>query len=425
MDRKEIRTVSPQAIVRQSSELVEANYRLSVSEQKVILNFISQIDSSKNELGVMRIGAKSLSDACGFNAQSGYRQLQETLKKLLNRSIILQRRDGSGWYGSHWVQSCDYVKLEDGDSDCSYVEFELDNRLLPHFVQLKERFLKSDLKSLLHFSRVYSSRFYMIFKNRMKIGHIRYTFAEIIKLMELPKAYAKRTTNIKEKVIKVAVEEINEITDIEVEYSYYKQGGRAHVGVDFTFHLKAQEQPKPISEHPIKRVKLSDEEQELFDRMTNPDRWNITEDVARKMLKAYPLDVIDANLDYAYRYRKGKVSLGGWLISCIEKDAAGEEKKRKAERKEAAKRQRAKAAEAADLKAAGIGAPKGAAAKAVEAKYAEDAKKEIKSDGKLPDFIAELVKHYKKPEEVPPLVAKVLKEYGLTFEDVLAGKRNA
>ena len=425
MDRKEIRTVSPQAIVRQSSELVEANYRLSVSEQKVILNFISQIDSSKNELGVMRIGAKSLSDACGFNAQSGYRQLQETLKKLLNRSIILQRRDGSGWYGSHWVQSCDYVKLEDGDSDCSYVEFELDNRLLPHFVQLKERFLKSDLKSLLHFSRVYSSRFYMIFKNRMKIGHIRYTFAEIIKLMELPKAYAKRTTNIKEKVIKVAVEEINEITDIEVEYSYYKQGGRAHVGVDFTFHPKPKALPKPVSKFPTKRVKLSDEQQEMYDRLTNPDLWDITDDVARKLIKNYPLEMLAANLDYAHHYRRGKHSLGGWLMSCIERDAAGQATARKAAREAEAKRKREKAAEAADLKTGGIGAEKGAAAKAVEAKYAEDAKKAIKSDGKLPDFIAELVKHYKKPEEVPQLVAKVLKEYGLTFEDVLAGKRNA
>lgn len=425
MDRKEIRTVSPQAIVRQSSELVEANYRLSVSEQKVILNFISQIDSSKNELGVMRIGAKSLSDACGFNAQSGYRQLQETLKKLLNRSIILQRRDGSGWYGSHWVQSCDYVKLEDGDSDCSYVEFELDNRLLPHFVQLKERFLKSDLKSLLHFSRVYSSRFYMIFKNRMKIGHIRYTFAEIIKLMELPKAYAKRTTNIKEKVIKVAVEEINEITDIEVEYSYYKQGGRAHVGVDFTFHPKPKALPKPVSKFPTKRVKLSDEQQEMYDRLTDPDQWDITDDVARKLIKNYPLEMLAVNLDYAHHYRRGKHSLGGWLMSCIERDAAGQAKARKAAREAEAKRKREKAAEAADLKAGGIGAEKGAAAKAVEAKYAEDAKKEIKSDGKLPDFIAELVKHYKSPEEVPQLVAKVLNEYGLTFEDVLAGKRNA
>lgn len=421
--KPEIKRVSPQAIVRQSHELVEANYKLTAAEQKIILNFIAQIDSSKTELDVMRIGAKSLSDACGFNPQSGYRQLQTTLKKLLNRSIILQRRDGSGWYGTHWVQSCDYVRAEDGDSDCSYVEFEMDNRLYPHFLQLRERFLKSDLKSLVSFSHVYSTRFYMIFKNRLKIGHVRYSFEEIIKLLELSKTYAKRTTNIKEKVIKVAVVEINEKSDLHVDYSYYKEGGRSHVGVDFEFYQKPQEQPKPISKRPTKRIKLSAEQQEMYDRLTNPDRWNITEDVARKMLKAYPLDVIDANLDYAYRYRKGKVSLGGWLISCIEKDAAGEEKKRKAERKEAAKRQRAKAKEAADLKVGGIGAEPDAAAKAVEKRYAEDAKKEVQPDDKLPDFVVQMVKYYKSEKSIPQPIKKVLQGFGLTYADVMAGKR--
>ena len=423
MEKKDIRQVDEHAMVVQSNEIVEANYRLTAAEQKVILNLIALLDTRKENFELGRISAKSLSDACGFDPKSGYRQLQNVVKKLLNRSIILQRRNGSGWYGSHWVQSCEYVKLEDGDGDCSYIEFEMDKRLCPHFLQLRDRFLKSELKNLIRFKHVYSSRFYMIFRNRVKIGHMRYTFDELRKLLELSKGY--QNIDIKNKVIKVAVAEINEKSDIHVDFSYYRQGGRAHVGTDFEFYLKPQEQPKPVSKRPTKRVKLSDEQQEMYDRLTDPDRWDITDDVARKLIKNYPLEMLAANLDYAHHYRRGKHSLGGWLMSCIERDAAGQAKARKAARDAEAKRKREKAAEAADLKAGGIGAEKGAAAKAVEAKYAEDAKKEIKSDGKLPDFIAELVKHYKKPEEVPPLVAKVLKEYGLTFEDVLAGKRNA
>ena len=424
MGKKEIRQVDEHAMVVQSNEIVEANYRLTAAEQKVILNLIAQLDTSKEDFEVGRISAKSLSDACGFTPKNGYQQLQAVVKKLMNRSIILQRRDGSGWYGSHWVQTCDYRKVSDSDGDCSYIEFEMDRRLCPHFLQLRERFLSSELRNLVQFTHVYSTRFYMIFRNRVKIGHMRYTFDELRKLLELSKGY-KKSIDIKNKIIKVAIAEINEKSDIHVDFSYYKQGGRTHVGVEFEFYLKPQEQPKPISKHPTKRVKLSDEEQEMYDRLTNPDLWDITDDVARKLIKNYPLEMLAANLDYAHHYRRGKHSLGGWLMSCIERDAAGQAKTRKAAREAEAKRKREKAAEAADLKTAGIGAPKGAAAKAVEAKYAEDAKKEIKSDGKLPDFIAELVKHYKSPEEVPQLVAKVLNEYGLTFEDVLAGKRNA
>lgn len=424
MGKKEIRQVDERAMVVQSNEIVEANYRLTAAEQKVILNLIAQLDTSKEDFEVGRISAKSLSDACGFTPKNGYQQLQAVVKKLMNRSIILQRRDGSGWYGSHWVQTCDYRKVSDGDGDCSYIEFEMDRRLCPHFLQLRERFLSSELRNLVQFTHVYSTRFYMIFRNRVKIGHMRYTFDELRKLLELSKGY-KKSIDIKNKIIKVAIAEINEKSDIHVDFAYYTQGGRTHVGVDFEFYLKPQEQPKPVSKRPTKRVKLSDEQQEMYDRLTNPDLWDITDDVARKLIKNYPLEMLAANLDYAHHYRRGKHSLGGWLMSCIERDAAGQAKARKAAREAEAKRKHEKAAEAADLKAGGIGAEKGAAAKAVEAKYAEDAKKEIKSDGKLPDFIAELVKHYKKPDEVPPLVAKVLKEYGLTFEDVLAGKRNA
>ena len=424
MGKKEIRQVDERAMVVQSNEIVEANYRLTAAEQKVILNLIAQLDTTKEDFEVGRISAKSLSDACGFTPKNGYQQLQAVVKKLMNRSIILQRRDGSGWYGSHWVQTCDYRKVSDSDGDCSYIEFEMDRRLCPHFLQLRERFLSSELRNLVQFTHVYSTRFYMIFRNRVKIGHMRYTFDELRKLLELSKGY-KKSIDIKNKIIKVAIAEINEKSDIHVDFAYYTQGGRTHVGVDFEFYLKPQEQPKPVSKRPTKRVKLSDEQQEMYDRLTDPDRWDITDDVARKLIKNYPLEMLAANLDYAHHYRRGKHSLGGWLMSCIERDAAGQAKARKAAREAEAKRKREKAAEAADLKAAGIGAPKEAAAKAVEAKYAEDAKKEIKSDGKLPDFIAELVKHYKSPEEVPQLVAKVLNEYGLTFEDVLAGKRNA
>lgn len=424
MKKKEIRQVDEHAMVVQSNEIVEANYRLTAAEQKVILNLIAQLDTTREDFEVGRISARSLSDACGFTPKNGYQQLQAVVKKLMNRSIVLQRRDGSGWYASHWVQTCDYRKVEDGDGDCSYIEFEMDRRLCPHFLQLRERFLSSELRNLVQFTHIYSTRFYMIFRNRVKIGHMRYTFDELRKLLELSKGY-KKSIDIKNKIIKVAIAEINEKSDIHVDFSYYKQGGRTHVGVDFEFYLKQQEQPKPISKRPTKRVKLSDEQQEMYDRLTNPDRWAITDDVARKLIENYPLNMLDANLDYAYRYRRGKHSLGGWLMSCIEKDAAGQAKARKAEREAAEKRRHAKATEAADLKAGGIGAKKGAAKKAVEAKYAEDAKQESQSDGKLPDFIAALVKHYKTPEEVPALVAKVLKEYGMTFEDVLAEKTKA
>ena len=416
MQKNEVKQVDEHALVRQSNELVEANYRLTLGEQKVILNFIAQLDTSQENFTVARINAKSLSDACGFNAKSGYRQLQEVLKKLLSRSVILQRRDGSGWYGSHWVQSCDYVKAENGDSDCAYVEYKLDERLCPHFLRLRERFLKVELNSLITFTHVYSTRFYMIFKNRIKIGRARYSFQELSQLLELPPAYQKKTADLKSRVIKVAVAEINEKSDITVEYVYYKDGGRAHVGVDFTFYVKKQDAPLPQSKHPVRRRKLTGEKQEMLLRLMNPERWNITEDVARKMIQKHTLEMLDANLRYAYKYRKGKHSLGGWLIKCIENDEAGKEKARLAEKLAEAKRQKEKAAEAADLRQAGLFAEKGAAEQRVERTYAVlDVMDDVPSE--IGEYTILLVKRFLQSPASRASAEALLKRYQMTIDE--------
>lgn len=416
MSNNEIKQVDEYAVVRQSNELVEANYRLTMAEQKVILNFIAQLDTTQTNFTVGRIKAKSLSDACGFNAKSGYRQLQEVLKKLLSRSVILQRRDGTGWYGSHWVQSCDYVKASNGDSDCAYVEYQLDERLCPHFLQLRERFLKAELKSLIGFTHIYSTRFYMIFKNRIKIGTVRYSFQDLCQLLDLPRAYQKKTSDLKSRVIKVAVKEINEKSDIMVEYAYYKDGGRAHVGVEFTFYAKNKKRMIPFSTHPTRKKVLTDEAQEMLHRMMDPDRWNITEDVARKMIRKHPLDMLDANIRYAYKYRKGKHSLGGWLIKCIENDEAGKEQARLAEKRAETKRQKAKAAEATDLRDGGVFAEKGIAAQSVEKTYSA-----LEAMDDMPDEMGEFTiflikKSLQSPGSIP-LAETLLKRYQMTMED--------
>ena len=78
----------------------------------------------------------------------------------------------------------------------------------------------------------------------------------------MPKTYEQYTINIKNKVIKIAVEEINKTTDIFVKYEYYTEGGRAHVGVIFTFWKKNTEtneisQPKLIEPPEVSSSTLS------------------------------------------------------------------------------------------------------------------------------------------------------------------------
>lgn len=410
MQKKEVAQVDQNAILRQSNELVEANYKLTTAEQKVILNFIAQLDITKDDFEVIRIGAKSLSEACGFNPKSGYRQLQQVLKKLLNRSVILQKRDGTGWYGSHWVQSCDYVKLDDGGTDCSYVEYELDKRLCSHFLQLRERFLKSDLKSLVSFSHVYSTRFYMIFKNKLKIGHIRYTFQELQKILELPKTYGKSTSNIKGKVIKVAVEEINNKSDILVEYAYYKSNGRAHVGVEFSFRPKGK--IVQIAAHGkiddgTSEDKLYDNQQKIYDRLVNR---GVSTRKAKSLVKTYDLTVIENNLRYAVQQKDTSTNLPGLIITFIEQDVAGQNAKAQKEAQEREAERQKDRRQAYEMFHG-----------TAEVNTGHETEITTSND-ELNDIEVEFIQ--RKGEKAGAFFLKKMERLGLTVEDVRAGKRN-
>lgn len=261
----ELQIVDSKAIIVQSSELVEANYKLSIAEQRLILALASQIDTKKEDFEIVKVTAKSLSEVCNFTSKNNYAQLQQTVKKILNRSIIIKRRNSNDWYGTHWVQSCEYRSVKNNDVDCSYVEVEFDKRLCPHLLQLSNRFLRTDLNRLVSFKHTYSTRFYMIFRNlvnNLPKCTKKYSFKEIIKLLGLPKTYEQYTINIKNKVIKIAVEEINKTTDIFVKYEYYTEGGRAHVGVIFTFWKKNTEtneinQPKLVEPPEVSSSTLS------------------------------------------------------------------------------------------------------------------------------------------------------------------------
>ena len=291
----ELQVVNDNAIVVQSGELVEANYKLSISEQRLILALSSQIDTRKTNFEIVRVTAKSLSDACGFNPKGGYRQLQQTAKKLLNRSLIIKNRNNDDWDGTHWVQYCKYRSQKKDDIDGSYIEVEFDKRLCPHLLQLSNKFLKANLSQLVSFRHIYSTRFYMIFRNlvnNLPQCQKKYTFKEIITLLELPKTYEKSIVNLKYKVIRIAVDEINEKSDIEVKYEYYRGGGRAHIGVLFTFWRKETKQIETEKKENALTDELAEQVSSAVKEITPPS--SETDDVINNIdinnLFSFPLD---------------------------------------------------------------------------------------------------------------------------------------
>ncbi len=344
----EIVNVDKEAMIYQSNEVVEANYKLTTAEQKLVLALISLIDRDKEDFESIRVNANSLAEACGFTSKAKYSQLDQTFKKLASRLLSLRKRykDRTSEYNTHWVQAYEYVKYHDDKKEgMSYIEFEMDDRLRPHFLQLKDCFLKTNLQTLISFSHIYSIRFYMIFRNRMKIGHIRLSFEEIRKLMELDAPVKSKSikpkytnmVNFKNRVIKHSIEEINnnKNCDITVEYKYYRNpNSRAYAGVDFTFSYREKNKTSDEVSKPA-LPELTEEQQELKQKLVG---YDVPDEQAAELVSKYDCERIERNIGYSLEH--ATTNLGKYLLNSIEKDYAmsaittKEIKEREQERKE-------------------------------------------------------------------------------------------
>lgn len=330
--KKEITTLNQQAYLKQSNTLVEAKYRLTTYEQRMIIAICSQL-SSESELPKIHVDMNELADFCNFPETKKTSLVKTTSRKLRGRTLEYQLPDGT-WYITGWINSAQTFK--DGT-----IEFTIDENLKPQLLELKKAYVNTPAAPLMEFRCDYSPRLYFIFKKMLKIREFEYKLDFFRERLQLSKSYSL-FANLKNKVFEPAIVEINEKSDIHVEHKYLKNGGgRGYSHIHFV--VTSKNQSKPINSiYPVKRVKLTQNEQEIYDLLTDKP-WQITDDMARKIIKKHPLDYILKNIKYAKRTKKGKYSPSGWMVDCIKNDRAGQNEIRKAERQKAKERKLAQA----------------------------------------------------------------------------------
>ncbi len=111
--------------------------------------------------------------------------------------------------------------------------FEWNKKIVPHILELKERFITLDFT----ITNKFKSEFSWILYDELKIlygyWHKSYSKEELMKLFKVQdrKTYQKNTGDFKKKVLDIAIAEINEYTEFEIWYKEEKKG-RSIVGFD-------------------------------------------------------------------------------------------------------------------------------------------------------------------------------------------------
>lgn len=238
-------------LVIKSNFLVEASYRLSAVEQKIILTLSTKIKRDDKEFQKYLFNLGELGEFLGLKTNADYAYLRNVTKSLLTKVLILRKAEST--LQTHWLESVEYFDKQ------GTVALNFNPELKPFLIQLKENFTKYQLKYAIQLKSIFSIRVYELLKQYEKLGHRDFLLEELreklgIKVDEYP-FYG----NFKAKVLLVAQRELKTKTDISFTFEEIKVG-RGVGKIRFYIKLKNMEnepntpenvtQPSTIQENP-------------------------------------------------------------------------------------------------------------------------------------------------------------------------------
>ncbi|MCP3764688.1 replication initiation protein [Domibacillus sp. A3M-37] len=225
-------------IIVKSNHLIEAKYKLSMREQKIILYLISKIEKNDDDLKLYRISVKNFNEMMGLKGSPKYAEIREITTELLKK--VLEVKQGKTIYSFHWLSLVAYNEQE------GTIDMRFDPILKPYLMDLKRDFTKLNLKHILLLKSGNSIRIYELLKQYLNIRERTIKITDLKLFLGLDKNGYQMYSDFKRKVIVPSMKEINEKTDISFDFKEIKDG-RKVISLRFFIQSKNVENQEIVS----------------------------------------------------------------------------------------------------------------------------------------------------------------------------------
>ena len=290
-------------IIKKDNRLIQARYRVGIHEQRILYAVLGAIRVDDKGFDTYTIDLRQLAQLHGITASNDlYRQIQEAAEQLLVTIVDISM--GNRTRKTTWLNYVDYVAGE------AELKVTIHEKLKPYLLQLKANFTQYQLAAVANFKNSYSIRFYELLKMRQNMGKggqffIEYSLLELKELLGIPLDEYQYTKDLRVRVIKPALDEIDTQTDLNIVQVDYLKKGRAIHSIKITAEPKKQRilaiqdpedtsrdsTPQPIHEKRPQAV------QALLD-------FGFSESEARALVKMYKGEKALQSLAYVNEKRK-------------------------------------------------------------------------------------------------------------------------
>lgn len=163
------------ALVTRHNHLIEARYRLTLQEQRILLWLFSEIGPEDKDFKRYRVRIADLAKLIGISDGGGrlYREIAEVTGRLRKREIDLEDIGRNVTTQATWIASAEYFWNE------GVVEICLAPALMPYLLDLKRNFTTVALKYAIGMKSAYAIRLYELLKQYQGIGHRLVTIADL------------------------------------------------------------------------------------------------------------------------------------------------------------------------------------------------------------------------------------------------------
>lgn len=231
-------------VVKKSNELIEARYKLTIGEQRLILLLATQIRKDDEDFKDYEIRVDDFARMFDLGTSSSlYEKVEQAADSLLGKIITLKSNEETE--KTTWLS---YIKYIHGSGK---VRLRFDKSLKPYLLQLNKSihgFTQYHLKTVINFKSSYSIRLYELLKMEVwkyeKIAknqfEKKFDLAEYRLLMGIEKKAYPVFADLRKWVIEPTIKEVSEQTELAIIDVRYLKTSRKITGLVLVVQILTQ-----------------------------------------------------------------------------------------------------------------------------------------------------------------------------------------
>jgi plasmid replication initiation protein len=320
---------STQLYIVSSNDLIRAKYSYTLWEKRVFLYMISRLRRDQKEFPMMRMYVRDLMRFFDTRSNDDYRVIRSIPESISKKPFYVpyQTKDGEKRWAFLNVISIGTQPDENEAGENAYIELKFNLELMPHLLELKEKFTRYNIRNITELQSVYSIRIFEFLKeNEYKRDGFETSVEDLKDMLfmnakdnegrELYPLYA----DFKKRVLLKAQEDLAKFCDITFEFDERKIGKKV---VSLYFRTRQNRPQSPPSVEATPKAKNGDGLALFNDLLPKIKELGISESVLRLLLETQSVDAVLKGLAYTEHERKKGVikdSIDGYFITAVKQN---------------------------------------------------------------------------------------------------------